>query len=76
MVMIFLTSASPLTQNQTPRCRSSWECDEKMQTEVAWTEREDDAAYVKVCTRLVVEGKAPVGRPRKTMRPLKVDHHD
>ena len=44
-------------------------------------ERKDDADYVKAYTRLVVEGKASVGRPRKTwqdtlsadMRLLKVD---
>ena len=29
-------------------------------------ERKDDADYVKTCTRLVVEGKAPVGRPMNT----------
>ena len=29
-------------------------------------ERKGDADYVKACTRLVVEGKAPVGRPKKT----------
>ena len=29
-------------------------------------ERKKDAVYVKACTRLVVEGKEPVGRPRKT----------
>ena len=29
-------------------------------------EREDDVDYVKACTRLAVEGKAHVGRPRKT----------
>ena len=29
-------------------------------------ERKDDADYVKACTRLVVEGKVPAGRPRKT----------
>ena len=54
---------------------------------IAWVrwrghvERKDDADYVKACTRLVMEGKAPVGRPRKTwqntmsidMRLLKVD---
>ena len=32
-------------------------------------ERKDDADYVKACTMLVVEGTAPVGRPRK-MCPL------
>ena len=44
-------------------------------------ERKAGADYVKACTRLVVKGKAPVGRPRKTgqntlsvdMRLLKVD---
>ena len=47
-------------------------------------ERKDDADYVKACTRLVVEGKALVGRPSKTwqntlsadMRLLKVDPQD
>ena len=47
-------------------------------------ERKDDADSVKAFTRLVVEGKAPVGRPRKTwqntlsadMRLLKVDPQD
>ena len=47
-------------------------------------ERKDVADYVKACTRLVVEGKAPVGRPRKTWentasadrRLLKVDPRD
>ena len=29
-------------------------------------ERKDDADYVKGCSKLVVEGKMPVGRPRKT----------
>ena len=29
-------------------------------------EQKDDADYVKACTRLVVKGKAPVGRPMKT----------
>ena len=29
-------------------------------------EGKDDAYYVKACTRLVLEGKAPVSRPRKT----------
>ena len=29
-------------------------------------ERKDDADYVKACSRLVVEGKAPVGRSMKT----------
>ena len=29
-------------------------------------ERNDDADYLEACSRLVVEGKAPVGRPRKT----------
>ena len=29
-------------------------------------ERRDDADYVKACTRLVVEGKTSVDRPRKT----------
>ena len=28
-------------------------------------ERKDDADYVKTYTRLLVEGKAPVGRPKK-----------
>ena len=44
-------------------------------------ERTDDADYVKVCIRLVVEGKVSVGRPRTTwqntlsadMRLLKFD---
>ena len=31
-------------------------------------ERKDDADIKKACTWLVVEGKAPVGRPRKTWR--------
>ena len=47
-------------------------------------ERKNDADYVRACTRLVVEWKAPVGRPRKTwqntvsadMRLLKVDPQD
>ena len=39
-------------------------------------ERKDDADYVKACTRLVVEGKAPVGRPRKTWQnTLSADMH-
>ena len=39
-------------------------------------ERKDDADYVKACTRLVVEGTAPVGRPRKTWRnTLSADMH-
>ena len=52
---------------KTPRCRDNWGCDEKRQTEVAWTcsSRKDDADYVKVCTGLVVEGTALVGRQRK-----------
>ena len=29
-------------------------------------ERKDGADYVKACTRLVVDGMVPVGRPRKT----------
>ena len=29
-------------------------------------EIKDDSDYVKACTRMVVEGKASVGRPRKT----------
>ena len=33
-------------------------------------ERKDDADYVKACTRLVVEGKASLGRPRKTWQKL------
>ena len=46
--------------------------------------RKDDADYVMTCTRMVVEGKASVGRPRKTwqntlsadMSLLKVDPRD
>ena len=37
---------------------------------MAWwhghVERKDDTDYVKACTRLMVKGKASVGRPRKT----------
>ena len=47
-------------------------------------ERMSDADYVKACTRLVVEGKAPIGTMRKIlqntlsadMRLLKVDARD
>ena len=54
------------------RCRLRWH---------GHVERKDDVDYVKAYTRLVVEGKAPVGRLRKTrqntlsadMRLLKVD---
>ena len=31
-------------------------------------ERKDDADYVKACTRLELEGKAPDGTPRKTLQ--------
>ena len=31
-------------------------------------ERKDDADYVKACTRLVLEGKSPEGKPRKIKR--------
>ena len=37
--------------------------------ELSWhggVERKGDDDYVKACTRLLVEGTAPVGRPRKT----------
>ena len=44
-------------ENVMRRCRLRWH---------GYLERKDDADYVKVCTRLVVEGKANVGRPRKT----------
>ena len=52
---------------------------------MAWTcARKYGADYVNACTRLVVEGKVPVGRPSKTgqnilsadMRLLKVDLRD
>ena len=33
-------------------------------------ERKDDADYVKACTRLVVEGMAPVGRPGRPGRTI------
>ena len=34
---------------------------------MAWTRRKmDDVDYVKACSRLVVDGTALVGRPRKT----------
>ena len=39
-------------------------------------ERKADGDYAKACTRLLVEGKTPVVRPRKTwqnMRLMKVD---
>ena len=39
------------------RCRLRWH---------GHVERKDNVDYVKACTRLVVEGTAPVGRPRKT----------
>ena len=49
-----------------------------------YVERKDDADYVKVNTRLMAEGKAPVGRPMKTwsntlsadIRLVKVDSSD
>ena len=37
-------------------------------------ERKDDGDYVKACARLLVEGKAPVGRPRKTGRKLSAEN--
>ena len=58
-------------------------CDEKRQP--GHVERKNDADYVKACTtRLIVVGKAPVGRPRKTWKNtlsadiclLKVDPRD
>ena len=39
-------------------------------------ERKADADYVKACTRLVMEEKAPVGRPKKTWwNTLSADMH-
>ena len=40
------------------RCRQRWHGN---------VERKDDPGYVKACTRLVVEGNAPVGMPKKTL---------
>ena len=37
--------------------------------------RKDDADYVMTCTRMVVEGKASVGRPRKTWQNTLVCRH-
>ena len=51
-----------------PRCRGNWGCDEKRQTEVAWTCRKKgrcrlcDGMY----STLLVKAKAPDGRPKKT----------
>lgn len=47
-------------------------------------ERKDDEDWVKGCTKLVVEGTAPVGRPRKTwqnsvsadLNLMGIDHRD
>ena len=38
-------------------------------------ERKDDAVYVMTCTRMVVDGKASVGRPRKTWQNTLVCRH-
>ena len=43
------------------RCRLRWH---------GHVERKDNADYAKACARLVVEGKAPVGRPRKTWQSI------
>ena len=51
---------------------------------MSWHGKDDASCGVKVCTRLVVEGKAPFGRPRKSwqntlsedMRLLKADPRD
>ena len=58
------------TEN-TPTCRGNWGCDQKTQTDVAWTCEKKERCrllYVKACTsgtRLVVEGTAlSAGRGR------------
>ena len=55
-----ITTACPggeVTGDVMRRCRLRWH---------RHVERKDDAAYVKACTRLVMKGKALVGRLRKT----------